>query len=178
MQSCMDTHDFTLELLSVEDAEQLLAFEQSNKEWFEQFIPPREPDFYCLQGVTDHIQEFLLDYHARQLLPLLIKSPDQTIIGRINFTSIDSKKGTAHVGYRIGKAFTSQGVAKRALAMAKIDLKEKGIKRLFAYAEQTNIASQRVLTANGFRHIRTVKDFAELHGRSISCIEYSCSLVG
>ncbi len=172
----MDTQEFTLELLSIDDAEQLLAFEANNKEWFDQFIPPREANFYCIEGVTEHIQEFLLDYKCRQLLPLLIKNREQQIMGRINFTSIDSKKGTAHVGYRVGKAFTSKGVAKRALALAKARLKKQGIKRLFAYAEKSNVASQRVLTSNGFSYIRVVKDFAELNGHSISCIEFSCRL--
>lgn len=176
MQSSKDTHPLTIELLSIDDAEQLLAFETENKDWFDQFIPPRESDFYSLQGVTEHIQEFLLDYQCKQLVPFLIKNAQKQIVGRMNFTSINAKKGTAHVGYRVGKAFTSQGVAKRALALAKSELQEQGMKRLFAYAEQSNIASQRVLTSSGFRSIRVVDDFAELHGRSISCIEFSCQL--
>lgn len=173
----METQKFTLELLCVDDAEQLLEFEENNKDWFDQFIPPRESDFYCLQGVTEHIQEFLLDYKCHQLLPFLIKNNEQEIIGRMNFTSLNSRKGTAHVGYRVGKAFTSKGVATGALALAKVKLKEEGFKRLFAYAEQSNTASQRVLTSNGFRRVRVVEDFAKLHGQSISCIEFSCSLV-
>lgn len=171
-----DFADIKLELLSLSHAEQLLDFELKNKGWFEQFIPPREQDFYCPEGVQTHIEHFLLEYKCHQLLPLIIRTSIGSIAGRLNFTNVDLKKGTAHVGYRVGKAFTSQGVAKTALARGMSVLKKRGIKRLFAYAEVNNMASQKVLTSNGFTKVRVVEDYAKLNGQSIDCIEYTCVL--
>lgn len=171
-----DFADIKLELLSLDDAEQLLRFELENKGWFETYIPPRDQEFYSNEGVQTHIEHFLLEYKCHQLLPLIIKTSIGTIAGRLNFTNVDLRKGTAHVGYRVGKAFTRKGIAKRALARGMFVLKERGIKRIFAYAEVNNMASQKVLTSNGFTKVRVVEDYAKLHGKSIDCIEYTCVL--
>ena len=74
MVSEKDLTDIKLELLDLKDSQQLLDFEQQNRDWFEQFIPPREDNFYSSEGVVSHIQEFLLDYKCRQLLPLLMQA--------------------------------------------------------------------------------------------------------
>ncbi|EEX94107.1 GCN5-like N-acetyltransferase [Vibrio orientalis CIP 102891 = ATCC 33934] len=173
MNSKTDLTELTLALLTLEDAEQLLIFESENKSWFEQFIPPREQDFYSLDGVKAHIQEFLLEYKCRQLLPLLIKDNNQTIVGRLNFSNLDFKKKSAHVGYRVGQRFVSQGVATRALERGKVILNAQGVERLFAYAEVENKASQKVLLSNGFTKVRVVKDYAKLNGSMIDCIEFT-----
>ncbi|MDN3685806.1 hypothetical protein QW180_28560 [Vibrio sinaloensis] len=53
-----DITDICLKLLALESAQQLLEFELDNQKWFEEFIPPRESEFYSLDGVIDHIQHF------------------------------------------------------------------------------------------------------------------------
>tara|TARA_Y100001956_G_C4089635_1_gene172340 strand:- start:66 stop:593 length:528 start_codon:yes stop_codon:yes gene_type:complete len=170
----MELTEIKLTLIKVSDANQLLDFEINNREWFEQFIPPRAEDFYSLEGVTQHIQEFLLEYKCNRLLPLLIRSAESQIIGRLNFTNVDLKKGTAHVGYRVGYDATSKGVATSALAIAIKELASKGIKRLFAYADVNNLASRKVLMSNGFVKVRIVDNYAELQGQPIDCIEFTC----
>lgn len=171
-----DITDICLKLLALESAQQLLEFELDNQKWFEEFIPPRESEFYSLDGVIDHIQHFLLEYKCHQLLPLLICNANGDIMGRLNFTNVDLTKRTAHVGYRVGKAFLSRGVAKTALRKGLIAMAEKGIKRVFAYVDENNPASQKVLLANGFVKVRVVEDYAILRGEPIHCIEYTCQL--
>lgn len=174
MSSSKPLADIKLSLIKVSDAKALLDFELSNRDWFEQFIPPREQEFYSLEGVTLHIQEFLLEYKCHQLVPLLIKDSEHQIIGRLNFTNVSLKKGTAHVGYRVGRDAISKGVATSALAIAIEELASKGIKRLFAYADVNNVASRKVLAANNFTKVRIIEHFAELHGKPIHCIEFTC----
>lgn len=174
MLSKTELTEVRLELLCTDDTEQLLEFELKNKAWFDKFIPPREQIFYSREGVLEHIQQFLLDYKCNQLLPLLIKNESREIIGRLNFTNVDLNKGTAHVGYRIAHQYTSRGVAKLALKKAITELSKKGIKRLFAYVEVSNIASQKVLSFNGFKKVRIIEEFAQLHGEEIHCIEFTC----
>lgn len=174
MTSKRELAGIKLTLLNLSDAEQLLAFEIENQTWFEQFIPPREQDFYSLEGVTQHIQEFLLEFKCHRLLPLLIKDNSGQIIGRLNFTNVDLKKGTAHVGYRVGQHSVSKGVATTALNKGITELSSKGIKRLFAYADENNMASRKVLTTNGFVKVRIVENYAQLHSKPINCIEFTC----
>ncbi|WP_038176497.1 GNAT family N-acetyltransferase [Vibrio pacinii] len=161
-----------LTLINLNDAQALLEFEITNKQWFEQFIPPREQHFYSLVGVKQHIREFLLDFKCNEMIPLLIKSDNNRIIGRINITNIDGNKRIAHLGYRVGKSEIKQGVAKWAVSEVIDMLKKQNIKQLYAYAEIRNVASQSVLSANGFSKVRLVKNFAKLHGQAIDCLEY------
>jgi len=161
-----------LSLITLKDAEELLEFELSNQAWFDAFIPPREEGFYSKQGVQQHIREFLLDYQCNEMVPLLIKNDQNQIIGRVNLTNIDSVRRTAHVGYRVGKASINQGVAKWAVSEVAKIVKDKGIHKLYAYAAMENPASQKVLTSNGFQPVKVVHDYAELHGKSIDCIEF------
>ncbi|MCG9750206.1 GNAT family N-acetyltransferase [Vibrio brasiliensis] len=161
-----------LTLIALSDAQQLLDFELDNKLWFEQFIPPRESDFYSVEGVKQHIREFLLDYHCNELVPMLIKSDDNKILGRLNVSNIDSKKAVAHLGYRVGHQAINQGVAKWAVSQLSKVLKGKRVKTIYAYAATTNPASQKVLTSNGFEAVKVVSNYAELHGEMIDCIEY------
>ncbi|MDN3685807.1 GNAT family N-acetyltransferase [Vibrio sinaloensis] len=87
----------------------------------------------------------MLEYKCHQLLPLLICNANGDIIGRLNFTNVDlTKKRTAHVGYRVGKAYLSRGVAKTALGKGLIAMAEKGNQtRFFAYVDENNPASQK-----------------------------------
>ncbi|WP_341665631.1 GNAT family N-acetyltransferase [Vibrio sp.] len=161
-----------LELLSKKYDKKLLEFELENRDWFESMIPPREPEFYSLQGVTEHIQLFLLEHQARTLIPMLIIDDKGNLVGRINVSNIDSNKNQAHIGYRVGKVFTNRGVAKYAVANMVRIVEKFGINELLAYASTGNIASQRVLKTNGFKANRLVSNYAELHGVPIDCIEF------
>lgn len=165
-----------LTLINLNDAQALLEFEITNKQWFEQFIPPREQHFYSLVGIKQHIREFLLDFKCNEMIPLLIKSDNNRIIGRVNITNIDGNKRHAHLGYRVGKSEIKQGVAKWAVAEVIDMLKKQRIEQLYAYTELSNIASQKVLTTNQFNRVRIVANFTKLHGKPIDCIEYRRSI--
>lgn len=165
-----------LALLNLKDAAELLKFEQENREWFERFIPPREVGFYTLSGVQQHIREFLLDYHCSEMLPLLIKTDQGEIIGRVNVTNMSSNSPNAHLGYRVGQSSVNQGVAKWAVGQVSSLLRKHNISRLYAYAQTTNLASQKVLQASGFVFTKRVDNFAQLHGQPINCYEYRLKL--
>lgn len=165
-----------LSLITLKDAEALLAFELCNQSWFEAFIPPREEGFYTLKGVQQHIREFILDYKCNEMMPMLIKDESNQIIGRINVSNIDTAKQTAYLGYRVGQAFTNQGVAKWAVSEATKTLKSRGVSTLIAYAATGNPASQRVLTSSGFEAVKVVHNYAQLNGKPIDCVEFRLTL--
>ncbi|USD35264.1 MULTISPECIES: GNAT family N-acetyltransferase [Vibrio] len=160
-----------LELLKEGHREKLLEFELQNREWFEANIPPREMDFYSQKGVQEHIQMFLLEFTAKTLIPMLIVE-DGEILGRVNVSNINRRKKVAHLGYRVGKSFTNRGVAKFAVSNIIQVVEEIGVKTLIAYASTENVASQKVLIANGFKQNKVVNHYAEMNGEPIDCIEF------
>ena len=53
---------FSVRELKKTDTQALLAFEVHNREWFESHIDARDPAFYSLQGIADHIESYLSDF--------------------------------------------------------------------------------------------------------------------
>ncbi|MCK6264549.1 GNAT family N-acetyltransferase [Vibrio sp. ZSDE26] len=168
---------FKLALLSLNDKQALLEFEKTNQSWFEAYIPARENGFYTQTGITKHINE-CLDFHgANEMLPMLIKSRDNHLLGRINLHSIDLNKRTAHLGYRIAQTATGQGIT--TLATKEISaLCESNyqLKTIIALTASDNLASQKVLIRNAFDQIRTRSNYMRLNGQLIHCIEYHKSI--
>jgi ribosomal-protein-alanine N-acetyltransferase len=78
----------------------------------------------------------------------------------------------AYLGYRLGEKFTGRGIAKRAVEQIIQQAKELNLQTLIAFASVDNIASQKVLTYNGFVEMKTHENFAEVQGKNIDCIEY------
>lgn len=160
-----------LSLINLSDALSLLEFERQNKDWFDQFIPPREAEFYSLNGVKQHIRELLLDYHSHEMLPMLIKDGKQ-IVGRINVSEIEHGKRSALLGYRVGQEHINQGVAKWAVSKMIEQLSDMGINQVVAHASPDNPASCRVLEKNGFVSTELIENFACVSGEAIHCYKY------
>ncbi|QUX93107.1 N-acetyltransferase [Marinomonas sp. A3A] len=161
-----------LRLLSRSDSKPLLLFETENQVWFESHINPREAGFYSDDGVKKHIEEFLSQHQRKAMLPMLVIDDNGEIIGRINLTDINLVLSEAYLGYRLGEKFTGRGIAKRAVEQITQLAKELNLQTLIAFASVDNIASQKVLTYNGFVDVKQYANFAEVQGKSINCIEY------
>ncbi|OEF06818.1 GNAT family N-acetyltransferase [Vibrio genomosp. F10] len=166
-----------LELLSHNDHSALLEFEKMNQTWFESYVPARETGFYSDSGLTQHIDDCLTLHQSNEMLPMLIKSAQGEIVGRINLHNLDLDEGSAHLGYRIAQNKTGLGIATLATKKIAILCKEDySLKRLIALAATNNIASQRTLTNNQFRQTRTHSNYTRLNGKLIHCIEYQKQL--
>ncbi len=169
--------DRYLKLLSAADAEALLAFELHNRVWFEQHIPPRETSFYSTRGVKGQIAYFLKEYKAQRMVPMLIMQGEM-IIGRINLTEIRLTRGEATLGYRVGEAYTRQGVASfAATEMLKLAANDYGIETCYAIASIANLGSQKVLEKVGFNRCGIITHYAQLHGKPIDCYQYRQRLI-
>ncbi|WP_335944296.1 GNAT family N-acetyltransferase [Pseudomonas sp. G166] len=133
------------------DTEALLAFERDNREWFERHIDPRDPAFYSVQGVTEHIATYLADFAAGAWHPFVIEDPEGKIVGRANLKDIDLAEGSAEVGYRIAQSACGQGLAtlavKHLIQQAQVHWR---LNRLVAHVYAGNIASAKVLKRCGF----------------------------
>ncbi|NWC96312.1 MULTISPECIES: GNAT family N-acetyltransferase [unclassified Pseudomonas] len=142
---------FKVRELSSTDTEALLAFESRNREWFESHIDAREPSFYSEQGVADHIQGYLSDFALGVWHPFVIEGANGEIVGRANLKSIDSAKGSAEVGYRVGERACGQGLATLALKHLIREAQARwALTHLVAYVYPENVGSQKVLGRCGF----------------------------
>ena len=143
---------FSVRELKMTDAQALLAFEIQNREWFESHIDARDPSFYSLQGVADHIESYLSDFAIGAWHPFVIEDSSQRIVGRANLKSIDSLTGSAQVGYRIGQRACGQGLATLALRHLIQEARMRwGLAQLVAYAFRENAGSRKVLDRCGFK---------------------------
>jgi ribosomal-protein-alanine N-acetyltransferase len=132
--------------LQLGDADRLLQFELNNRHWFERHIASRGDAFYSIDGVREHIREFLTANLDGRLHPCLLLSESGTVIGRANLKDIDMSKGVAEVGYRIAESHVGKGLATVAVRYL-IDLAKSSwqLERLVAYVAAKNMASARVL---------------------------------
>ncbi|MDX8046482.1 GNAT family N-acetyltransferase [Gracilibacillus sp. S3-1-1] len=169
--------DLKIEQLQYDDAEKLLAFELENRDFFEEMVPSRGDEYYKvdifnkqLQNLLDEQVEGLSYYH-------LIKSKEGTILGRINLVDIDHSQQLGHVGYRVGKAYTGSGIASEALRLLIESMSKQGIRKLLAKTTTNNIASQKILTRNGFEQVTTDTEEFEMNGQTVKFIYFRKSIV-
>lgn len=142
---------FTLRELQTTDTEALLDFEVENRGWFESHIEARDPAFYSLQGVAEHIERYLSGFAIGVWYPLVIEDGRQRIVGRANLKSIDLSARCAEVGYRVGQRACGQGLATLALSHLIQQAQARwGLTQLVAHVYKDNIGSRKVLDRCGF----------------------------
>ncbi|WP_161599302.1 GNAT family N-acetyltransferase [Reinekea blandensis] len=166
-------HAPTLCKLSTTDYPALFDFEQSNKNWFEQWVPPR-PDSYqhydsfCTQ--CDRLRAEMRDGRAGYFLGYL----GDSLVGRFNLTTL--QEGTADVGYRIGQAFTGRGLAFPFASLLVDEARTLGLKTLTASALKENIASSKTLQRLGFVQQNTVPEIVHINKKAMTLLAYQRSL--
>ena len=144
-------HPLDIRPLDRTDAPALLAFETANRGWFEAHIDPRDPGFYCLEGVAAHIDQYLTGFAQGTWHPLVIVDAKQAIVGRANLKDIDLLTRSAEVGYRIAEHACGQGLA--TLALRRLIDEARGrwqLTRLVAQVYDSNLGSRAVLQRAGF----------------------------
>ncbi|MDX3000579.1 GNAT family N-acetyltransferase [Kribbella solani] len=143
-------HPVTLELLTAEHAEAVLAFEQENRAYFASWITDRGDDYFAIFA-TRHAA--LLAEQAAGVCRFHVLVDDSgAVAGRVNL--VDLENGAAELGYRIAEKWTGQGLASEAVrALIGIAATEYGLAALWAGASNHNAASQAVLTKAGFRPV-------------------------
>jgi len=171
----VDKETTRIRTLQVTDAEALLAFEVQNREWFERHIEARNPAFYSIQGVSDHIADYLSGLAAGTWHPFVIEDASGTIIGRANLKDIDTHERSAQVGYRIAQQACGQGLATLAVRhLIQQAQMHWGLGQLLANVYAENIGSVKVLRRCGFVIARAGEDEAgrdDWYSLSIQLVE-------
>jgi ribosomal-protein-alanine N-acetyltransferase len=145
-------NSISVRLLRVEDTDAVLNFEQVNRAWFEQWVPPR-PDGYFARETLMEINADLVNEakSGTAYMHLILDSSDQ-IIGRINLSNIQRENlVAADIGYRIAQMETGRGVASQAVKLIEgMARNEYGFGTLYGSCLATNPASCTVLVNRGF----------------------------
>lgn len=156
------------------DAEQLFAFELTNRTYFEEMVPTRGNDYYKFDFFKGR-HESLLDEQAQGICCFyLIKDEEGSILGRMNLIDIEEPHGIAHLGYRVGQIHTGKGIANRALKLLVGKVVEEGrIKQIKAQTTTNNIASQKILEKNGFEQLGISDEAFEMNDQLLKFVYYS-----
>lgn len=140
----------SLQLVSVRDAAEIIAFERENRAYFAQFVPDRGDEYF----IMDVMERFLADIEAEQargecLLYLVRLGETGELVGRVNL--VDIQGASASLGYRVGARFGGKGYATEAVRLALQEAAARGIKTVKAMTTVSNVGSQIVLLRNGFQ---------------------------
>jgi ribosomal-protein-alanine N-acetyltransferase len=136
-----------LQLLRLDHAPALLAFERENRAYFAASIPDRGDEFFA-EFDTRHAQ--LLEWQAAGTAYFhLLVAEGGEVVGRVNLTAVAD--GSAELGYRIAQKAAGQGLATAAVRKVReLAATEYGLTRLRARVTLNNPASRKVLEHNGF----------------------------
>jgi len=135
-----------------------------------EFMAPTEPDrdesFYTVEGQSQVIGVALAEHRAGIRLPHVILDDDGGVVGRATLNEIvRGPLQSASLGYFVDRRRNGRGLASRATAeIVSVAFLELGLHRVQAGTQPENLASQRVLTKNGFRQYGYAPGYLKLAG--------------
>jgi len=136
-----------LQLLRLDHAPALLAFERENRAYFAASVPDRGDEFFA-EFDTRYAQLLKWQAAGTDYFHLLVAERGE-VVGRVNLTEVAD--GSAELGYRIAQKAAGQGLATAAVRKVReLAATEYGLSRLRARVTLDNPASRKVLEHNGF----------------------------
>ncbi|WP_161962495.1 GNAT family N-acetyltransferase [Nocardioides speluncae] len=136
-------------LLTTSDQDDLLAFEQTNREFFAKAVGDRGDAFFA--EFPRRLRSLVDENDQGRSLFFVIRDALDDVVGRVNLADIDT--GEPELGYRIAEAAGGRGYATEAVRLAIRAAAAAGVRRVKAKATADNHASHQVLLANGFRRL-------------------------
>jgi ribosomal-protein-alanine N-acetyltransferase len=136
-----------LQLVHLDHAPALLAFERENRAYFAASIPDRGDSFFA-EFDTRHAQLLAWQTAGTSYFHLLVAEGGE-VVGRVNL--VDVADGSAELGYRIAQKVAGQGLATAAVrTVRELAATAYGLTTLRARVTLDNPASRKVLEHNGF----------------------------
>ena len=163
-----ETDRLILQVLSTNQAEEVLRFWERNKSIFEPVESKRDEGFYSIEYMrkllTAEQQMFMRMSQARYYIYL--KEDPSEIIGCVHLYDIKgASQQSCFLGYKVDKEYQNHGYAVEAVEKC-IDLffHEVGLHRIEAYAMPNNAASIAVLKKLGFEEEGLLKQKFQING--------------
>ncbi|MFC9747080.1 GNAT family N-acetyltransferase [Streptomyces niveus] len=141
-----------LQLLRLDHAPAILAFERENRAYFAASIPDRG-DAYFTDFAALHAERLAEQATGLCHFHVLVTDdgevPGGEVVGRVNL--VDVEDGVAELGYRIAEKAAGKGLATDAVRQICVLAAETyGLSALRAKTTDDNTASHAVLTRTGF----------------------------
>ena len=156
-----------LQLVRLDHAPALLAFEQENRAYFAASVPDRGNEFFA-EFDTRHAQLLAWQAAGTDYFHLLVAEGGE-VVGRVNLVEVAD--GSAELGYRIAQKAAGQGLATAAVRKVReLAATAYGLTTLRARVTVDNPASRKVLEHNGFVAV------GELTLNDKPAISYICEL--
>ena len=136
-----------LQLVRLDHAPALLAFERENRAYFAASVPDRGDEFFAEFDMR-YAQLLAWQAAGTDYFHLLVAEGGE-VVGRVNLTEVAD--GSAELGYRIAQKVAGQGLATAAVGKVReLAATKYGLTRLRARVTLDNPASRKVLEHNGF----------------------------
>ncbi len=136
-----------LQLVRLDHAPALLAFERENRAYFAASAPDRGDEFFA-DFDTRHAQLLAAQAAGTDYFHLLVAEGGE-VLGRVNLYEVAD--GSAELGYRIAQKAAGQGLATAAVRQVReLAATKYGLTRLRARVTLDNPASRKVLERNRF----------------------------
>lgn len=156
-----------LQLLRLDHASALLAFERENRSYFAAAVPDRGDDFFA-EFNTRFAQLLAWQADGTDYLHVLATKGGE-VVGRVNLVEVADR--SAELGYRIAQRAAGQGLATAAVRKVRdLAATEYGLTRLRAKVTLDNPASRKVLEHNSFVAV------GELTLNGKPAVSYICEL--
>ncbi|EAQ65921.1 acetyltransferase [Marinomonas sp. MED121] len=152
------------------DVENILTFEQENKEWFLNYLPQSYLDKMSLEFIRNQIS------HQKQKKHYLIYTHSGLLIGRFNLYFLDDERKHVEVMYRIDRKWVGKGIASYILKRLVAYWASSGVEQVFATTLKSNLASNRLLISAGFHLSKEISQPILIRGVSKEAIEYVWSI--
>lgn len=159
-----------LQQLNKTHFEALHKFEVSNKDWFEQFVPPRPDSYSSFSGFQSATEQLLIEQERGDSYFFVGLDAD-SIVARANL--VDVNCGTADVGYRVSGLAVGKGYATQALQqLVEYARKQLHLTQLTAKTTTNNHASIKVLEKVGFTQVVRDSNAFLFNGEKVSFVHF------
>ena len=144
------------------DERWLLALRRENHAFLDPYEPTRPPGFLTADAQRLHVERSL---GAASAAPFVIVA-DGEPVGTVNISNVvRGAFSSGNVGYWVAQRWNGRGVATRAVGLVVARaFGALGLHRLEAGTLLHNVASQRVLTRNGFRPVGVSPRYLHIGG--------------
>lgn len=148
------------------DAPALLDAYVRNREHLRPFDPERPDSFWTLDGQRRRLDSLMQQQEEGTLLACAMQRGD-LVVGCASLNTIAfGPLCSANLGYWVDVAEVGRGLASAAVgALCRFADRDLGLHRVQASTNRANVASQRVLTKNGFEQFGTARNYLYINGR-------------
>lgn len=162
-----ETENLILKTLDIEDVTILKNYFEENREFFKEWEPVRDKEFYEQENIVKIIESLKEDYINKRAVPLhiFLKSSNK-LIGYIALSNI--VRGaflSCFLGYKLHKDYIKRGYMSEALEkMKEIAFEEYKLHRVEANIIPRNKASRRLVEKAGFEEEGLSKKYLKING--------------